>query len=126
MRNFLFLKNNGKGSQIFYNDLQYVEAVNKYVRFVTVKKTFFVLGSLQHVEKHLPLDQFCRISRSYIASFRHITDFTSEIIFIAGCELPLGKQYKELFLKGAEVLCADGGSIFHTSGNSVDRLLKDL
>src|SRR5258706_12266742 len=104
MRDFLFLKNNSKGSQIFYDDLQYVEAVNKYVRFVTVKKAFFVLGSLQHVERRLPPDQFCRISRSYIVSFRHSTDFTSETVFIDGKELPLGKQYKELFLKKADVL----------------------
>ncbi|HLG41418.1 MAG TPA: LytTR family DNA-binding domain-containing protein, partial [Chitinophagaceae bacterium] len=95
MRDYFFLKVNAKNARIFYTDLLYVEAVDKYVRFVTEKQTYLVLGCMCHVEKKLPPSQFCRINRSCIVSFRHITEFTCEKILIDGNEFTLGKQYRE-------------------------------
>jgi DNA-binding LytR/AlgR family response regulator len=107
MRDFLFLKNNSKYSRIFFNDLQYIEASDKYVRFITTDKTFMALGSLNQVEKRLPTDQFIRIHRSYIVSLRHTCEFTSEIVCIADQKLPLSRQYRTAFFEKAAILFAD-------------------
>ena len=112
MRDYLFLKNNSKCSRIFFNDLQYIEAADKYVRFVTIQKNYLLLGCLSRVEMQLPPDQFCRIHRSYIVSFRHTEEFTSETVLIAGLHLPLARQYKAAFFERAEIICADG---FHAN-----------
>ena len=107
MRDFLFLKTNSKFVRIFFKDLIFVEASDKYVRFVTVNKTYMVLGCLMNTENRLPADQFCRIHRSYIVSLRHIDEFTSETVSMAGNTLPLARQYKPVFFEKAEILCAD-------------------
>lgn len=110
MRDYLFLKYNSKCLQVFFNDLQYIESVDKYVRFVTTRKTYLVLGCLCHLDKQLPTTLFCRIHRSYIVSFRHTSEFSSETVTIAGRELPLSKQYKTLFFDRAQVIYADGNN----------------
>jgi two-component system, LytTR family, response regulator len=112
MRDFLFLKNNAKCLKIFLDDLRYIEAADKYVRFVTVQKTIMVLGCLSRVETKLPTDQFCRIHRSYIVSFRHTDEFTNETVLIGDLNLPLAKQYKAAFFERAEIIYA-GSSQLH-------------
>jgi DNA-binding LytR/AlgR family response regulator len=66
-----------------------------------------VLGCLGRVEPLLPADQFCRIHRSYIVSFRHIEEFTSETVLIAGMNLPIARQYKTAFFEKAQIINAD-------------------
>jgi two-component system LytT family response regulator len=119
MRDFLFLKINAKCAKISFNDLQYIEAVDKYARFVTVNQIYLVLGCLYHVEEQLPTDQFCRIHRSYIVSFRHIIEFNHELVSIAGKELPLGKQSRPNFYDKAQIVCADGNTISTPSDKEI-------
>lgn len=108
MREFIFLKTKSRYSRIYLDELKYVEAADKYVRFITQNRIYTVLGCLGHVEKHLPGDQFCRIHRSYIVSFRHTEEFGCETVLINGKELPLARQYKNIFYEKAKVFCADG------------------
>jgi DNA-binding LytR/AlgR family response regulator len=98
MKEYFFLKINGKSTKIFFKELQYVEALDKCVRFVTEKKNYMVLGCLYQVEGCLPADDFCRIHRSYIVSLRQIEEFSSDIVSIANVELPIGRQYRSNFL----------------------------
>jgi len=110
MRDYFFLKINGKSAKIFFKELQYIEAVDKYVKFVTEKKSYLVCGCLYHVEEWLPIDEFCRVHRSYIVSLRHINEFTNEVIFIADREFPIGKQYRPCFYDKVNVVSAEGNS----------------
>lgn len=125
MRDFIFIKNNSEYSRILLPDLMYVEAAGKYVRLITLNNKYVVLGSLSYLEPRLPCDQFCRIHRSYIVSFRHTESFTNKIVCIAGQKLPLSRQYRMLFCDRAEIVCADGTTPKLSEGG-VDKLIERL
>ena len=60
MRDYFFQKTNGKWVKIFFKELQYIEACDKYVRIVTEEQTHIAHECLYHFEKSLP-EEFCRI-----------------------------------------------------------------
>jgi DNA-binding LytR/AlgR family response regulator len=48
------------------------------------------------MEQSLPADQFVRIHRSYIVSKSKIETIQNNAVLIAGKQLPVGKNYKDL------------------------------
>ena len=124
MYKFLFLKTDKKYTKIPYEDIQYVEAVKKYVKIITVKKTFLVLTTLCNVEKKLPDTFFCRIHRSYVASLFHITAFDNEIVWIGEKQLHIGRQYRDVLLSKIIVLNDDASIEIKLSKNDIDEFMK--
>ncbi|MEJ0106577.1 MAG: LytTR family DNA-binding domain-containing protein [Bacteroidota bacterium] len=126
MQNFIFLRINGDNWKVNYNDIQYIEAVDKYVKIFTVdsKKVYLLLFSMCQVEKLLPAGKFCRIHRSYIVSVQHITHFNNEICCITDKELPVGKFYKGSLEDKVTIWGVNTRN--KLSGNNVDRLLETL
>jgi|SRR6185369_7136607 len=99
MLNYLFIRQDGEFSKISCADIVYVEALKKYVRIVTTKRTYLMLVSMRHVEEVLPTDEFCRIHRSYIVSLSHVIKFNNEVVSIGSKDFPIGQQYKGLLQK---------------------------
>jgi two-component system LytT family response regulator len=123
MRDFFFLKTNGKCAKIFFKELQYVEAVDKCVRIVTEKKSYLVLGCLYQVEEWLPPNEFCRIHRSYLVSLRHINEFSNDLVSIVDRELPIGNQYRPNFLDRTDARCAE--TISNSKGQAKKVLIME-
>jgi two-component system LytT family response regulator len=107
MHDFVFVKFGKKFSKIYFSEIIYAEAVKKYVRIVTSKKTYLILASLCSVETILPTYQFCRVHRSFIISFQFMTDFDNETVYIGDKIFPLGKQYKEILHERIITLSSD-------------------
>jgi DNA-binding LytR/AlgR family response regulator len=105
MQDSLFIKDGGKLFQVFFSELQYVESAHRYVRFVTADKVYLREGSLNEVENELPADQFCRIHRSYIVSYRHTRQVDARMIIVAGRQLPIGRQYRGILLAKIAMTC---------------------
>lgn len=126
MQNFLFIKNNGKYSKIFFSEIQYLEALKKYVKIFTPKKTYLILAPMCYLEKVLPADLFCRIHRSYTISLQHITEFDHEVVYIAGKTLPIGKHFKYMLPQKVIVLNTDVKDGFRVSDGNIDKFIEDL
>lgn len=94
MQDFLFVKDGPNLFQVLYSELQYVESIGRYVRFVTKDKGYLTEGSLYKIEEHLPPNEFCRIHRSYIVSLRHAKHLNAKIVTVGGTELPIGRTYR--------------------------------
>jgi len=107
MREFVFIKLGKKFSRVHLSEIIYTEAVKKYVKIVTQKKSYLILGSMSSVEKVLPEDKFCRIHRSYIISLNHITEFDNEVVYIGDKIFPMGIQYRENFYDRIIILSGD-------------------
>jgi len=107
MNDFVFIKIGKKFSKIYLAEIKYAEAVKKYVRIVTSKKTYLILASMCMVEKVLPANQFCRIHRSYLVSLEHTTDFDNEVVYIGDKIFPIGKQYRGILQQRVITLSND-------------------
>ena len=111
MSQYFSLKVNGNYVKILFDQVQYIEAADKYAKFVTEKGTYTAMGNLYHIEEQLPSDQFCRVHRSHIISLRHVSHFCSETAFVAGVELSISKQYRENFYSRMNILNIEGNGV---------------
>jgi two-component system LytT family response regulator len=127
MSNFLFIKIDGENLKVYFSDIIYLEAVNKYVRIVTKKRIYLVSATMKNIEQILPPDQFCRIHRSYIISLEHTEKFGNDLLSISNKELPIGKQYKSSLCSKVTILYSEArGNNGRLSDRQVDQLLKRI
>lgn len=104
---YIFIKNAKWYIKVPYSEVLYIEALKKYIRIVTTKGKFVIVGSIKEAEHQLPLSSFCRIHRSFIISLDSITAFSQDIVKIGLKEFPLGRQYKKSLFEKVPILFGD-------------------
>jgi len=96
---FIYLKANRKMIRVVLDDILYIESIRDYVKVVKQNSSIISRQTISSIEVTLPEDKFFRIHRSYIISIDKIKTFTHEIVEIGDKELPIGKLYRNSFLK---------------------------
>lgn len=96
---FIYLRVDRKMSKILLDDVLYLESDKDYVKVFTANATIISRQTISSVEAMLPENKFFRIHRSYIVSLDKVKSFTNEIVEIGNKELPIGKLYRNGFLK---------------------------
>ena len=99
LASFIYLRVDRKMIKIFLDDILYIESDKDYVKVFTGKGFIITRQTIASVEALLSASRFTRIHRSYIVSLNKIVSFTHEIVEIGGKELPIGKLYRNSFLK---------------------------
>ena len=95
---FIYLRADRKMIRGLLNDILYIESDKDYVVF-TEKGFILTRQTIASVEAMLSDSQFIRIHRSFIVSLNKLKSFTAETVEIANKELPIGKLYRNTFLK---------------------------
>ena len=95
----LFVKADRKTIKIDFDDILYVEGVKDYVKIVLPNQKILTKVSVGNFHKMLPQKQFLRIHKSFIVAKNKITAFTAHDVEIGKIEIPIGRVYKEAFLK---------------------------
>lgn len=96
---FIYLRVDRKMIKLFLDDILYIESDKDYVKVFTGKGYVITRQTIASVEAMLSASRFTRIHRSYIVSLNKIVSFTHEVVEIEGKELPIGKLYRNNFLK---------------------------
>lgn len=96
---FIYLKVDRKMVKIMLDDILYIESDKDYVKVFTTGSTIITRQTISSVEAMLSENKFFRIHRSYIVSLNKLTSFTAENVEIGNKELPIGKLYRNTFLK---------------------------
>jgi len=91
---FLHLRIDRKMVKIAWDDILYIESIKDYIKVVTRTRTVISKQPISSLEETLPRDAFVRTHRSYIVSLSKIESYTSELIEIAGQELPISRMYR--------------------------------
>ncbi|WP_161635236.1 LytR/AlgR family response regulator transcription factor [Aquimarina macrocephali] len=110
VRNQIKITNNETNKQLFLyadktiykitiDDILYLKAEVDYVKVITKEKSILLLDSLHNWEKKLYDYNFVRTHRSYIVNFEKINKVSGNLVYIADEKIPVGKTYKEEFLK---------------------------
>ncbi len=99
MNDFIFVKNNYRFVKMKLTDILYAEADNNYINLVTAEaKTTLRLSLNQFMEK-IHYASLLRIHRSFAVNMDAITSFSDQQVMIDKYELPIGRNYREDFLK---------------------------
>lgn len=96
---FIYLRVDRKLVKILLADLLYIESARDYVKVFTKDKSYITRQTISSIEAMLSGNDFIRIHRSYIISVSKIKSFTNEIVEIGNNELPIGKFYRNSFVK---------------------------
>ncbi len=96
---FLYLKSSYKIRRINFNDIQYIEGFNDYVKIYAVSATEPIQTqiSLKAIESKLPAGQFMRVHRSFIVNLQMVDTVDRGRIVFGSTYVPVGDKYKEKF-----------------------------
>jgi len=96
---FIYLRVDRKMIKVLLNDIVYIESDKDYVKVFTEKGFVITRQTIASVEAMLSDSLFIRVHRSYIVSLNKLKSFTAETLEIGDKELPIGKFYRNNFLK---------------------------
>ncbi len=96
---FIYVRVDRKMVKIILDDVLYIESDKDYVKLFTDKGFVITRQTIASVEAMLSEKEFVRIHRSYIVSMNKVKSFTHEVVEVANKELPVGKLYRNNFLK---------------------------
>lgn len=96
---FIYLRVDRKMIKVLLDDILYIESDKDYVKIFTEKGFIITRQTITSVEAMLSENQFIRIHRSYIVSLNKLKSFTAETVEIGNKELPIGKLYRNNFLR---------------------------
>lgn len=91
-----FVKSEYKKIKIEIAAIDYIEAMEKYVRICSSKEKVLTLMSMSQVLDLLPSDQFFRIHRSYIINKDKIQQVEGNRLHIAGKTFPVSRANRSL------------------------------
>lgn len=95
----VFVKADRKTIRVALDEILYVEGVKDYVKIVLAGEKIMTKVSIGHFFEELPKDRFLRVHKSFVVNRSKITAFTAQDVEIGKLEIPVGREYKEAFLK---------------------------
>ena len=96
---FIYLRVDRKLVKIILSEILYIESAKDYVKVFAKDKCYITRQTISSVEAMLSGNEFMRIHRSYIIAVGKIKSLTNDLVEIGDTELPIGKFYKNNFLK---------------------------
>jgi DNA-binding LytR/AlgR family response regulator len=93
----IFIKADKKVYKINLDDILYLEALDDYVKLVTVQQSYLVNDTLKSLQEELPATLFMRVHKSYIISKNNIVFFEGNYVRIGEKDIPIGASYREEF-----------------------------
>lgn len=96
---YIFLKA-GKGQiKLYLKDILYIEGLKDFIKVHTVHKVVIASERLSYMEEKLPENKFARLHKSFIAALDKISVVQAEQISIGSATIPIGRVFKNEFLK---------------------------
>jgi two-component system, response regulator PdtaR len=99
MGDFVFIKYNYQFVKVRLADILFVGAESNHISLHTSDKKFVLRLSLTQLFDRILFGRLIRIHRSYAVNIDAIQSFTEQTVLTGKGELPIGRNYKENFLK---------------------------
>jgi DNA-binding LytR/AlgR family response regulator len=99
IQDHILVKANRKTLRIIIDTILYIEGVKDYVKIVLADQQILTKISIGNFLELLPSGKFIRIHKSFAVAKNKITAYTAHDVEVGTLELPLGRVYKEHFLK---------------------------
>lgn len=96
---YMYFKVNKDLVKIFLKEIVYIESIKDYVKIVTPGRSIITYQRIGFMEEKLPENKFVRIHKSYIIAVDKIVSYNNEEVNVQSFSLPIGRNYKQQFLK---------------------------
>jgi DNA-binding LytR/AlgR family response regulator len=94
----LFLKSEKQLKKINVNDILFVEAMQNYIKVITLEETIITHISLKSFKNQLPEDNFIQTHKSYIVSKYKVDKIIENQIVIGDYEIPISVRLRKAVL----------------------------
>jgi two-component system LytT family response regulator len=101
---YLYLRTDRKMVRVMLDTILCIEGRKNYVKILTGNGPLMIKNSMSAMAAMLPEGRFIRVHRSYIVATAKIDSFTPDSIEIRDIKIPVGKLYKNAFLKSISSL----------------------
>lgn len=98
-QDFIYIKSERKYIKLFFEDINYIKGLKDYVVIHTKNEKVITAMNIKTIHSQLPQEIFARTSKSYIINVNAIKAIHTDSLLIDKEELPLGKAYKEAFIR---------------------------
>ncbi|MFL5746693.1 MAG: LytTR family transcriptional regulator DNA-binding domain-containing protein [Niastella sp.] len=99
MHDHIFVKHNYAFVKLKLSELLYIEADNNYTSIIAADKKFLLRLSLNQLLEKINYKSLVRIHRSYAVNINAIQSFNEQEVEVNQQHLPIGRNYKEEFMK---------------------------
>ncbi len=96
---FVMLRADKKIYQVPIKDITHLEAMGDYVKVFYGNSYIMVHDTLQHLLDEIGSGDLIRVHRSWAVSIKYISYVEGSILKVGIREIPVGKSYREAFLK---------------------------
>lgn len=96
---YFFVKSDYKIIKVVFDEILFIEALQKYVRICTVAEKIMTLMSMSQLMEKLPPSKFVRIHRSYIVNLEKINSIEGNMVNIGKNQLTVSRGQREAFLE---------------------------
>src|SRR2546428_10804452 len=109
MQHYFFIRTEKQYVKINYSELICIESVGNYVSITTDGGSYMAQLSIkQLVEKLLPRDKFCRVSRSSIVSLDRIVSFDRDCVVLKDKkQISFGDTYRRELEQRVNIVMSD-------------------
>lgn len=101
---YMYFKVNKDLVKIFLKEIIYIESIKDYVKIVTAGRSVITYQRIGYMEEKLPENKFVRIHKSYIVSVDKIVSYNNDQVHVQSFSLPIGRNYKQQFLKSVATI----------------------
>jgi len=99
VQNSFFVKKGSMLVKVFLENINYIQAMDNYVIIQTGTDQFVIHSTMKDIDSRLPSSMFLRVHRSYIIPIDKVNVLDENTVLIAEKTIPVGKSYKEAFMK---------------------------
>lgn len=96
----IFLKTDAGTERVRLADLVLVEGHGNFVKcHLASGRVLLTAETMKHMETQLPVGQFVRLHKSYLANLTHVERLSGNLLVVGGRELPIGATYRQEVLR---------------------------
>ncbi len=95
----VFIKHNYQFVRVPLTDILHLEAENAHTTLVTTTRKYALRIALSAVLERLDFPALVRVHRSHAVNMQRVESFSDTDATVAGTLVPLGRQYKDEFLR---------------------------
>jgi DNA-binding LytR/AlgR family response regulator len=96
---YIFLKSGKEQVKVYLKDILYIEGFKDFITVHTSQKVIVASDRLSYMDEKLPEDKFARVHKSFIVALGKVDNIQAEQVVIGGTVLPIGRVFKNEFLK---------------------------
>ena len=89
------IEKNRSDIRIPMKSIIYLQSQLRQIHLYSTKDTYTYYGSLDIEEKKLPINMFCRIHKSFIVCFDHMTRITGQTVTMPDRTIPISAKYRD-------------------------------